>query len=62
MFFISEFIVILVSNNMGIFFIELVFYGIKWGYSLVGIVDCFISYFFVKLFLEGVRRKFVCFV
>ena len=38
--FISELTVISVSNNTGISSIESVLYGIKWGHSLAGIVDC----------------------
>ena len=38
--FISELTVISVSKNTGISSIESVLYGIKWGHSLAGIVDC----------------------
>ena len=55
--FISELTVISVSNNTGISSIESVLYGIKWGYSLAGIVDCPTSHPLVKSSLEGARRK-----
>ena len=55
--FISELIVISVSNNTGISSIESVLYGIKWGHSLAGIVDCPTSHPLVKSSLEGARRK-----
>ena len=56
--FISELTVISVSNNTGISSIESVLYGIKWGHSLAGIVDCPTSHPLVKSSLEGARRKF----
>ena len=56
--FISELTVISVSNNTGISSIESVLYGIKWGHSLAGIVDCPTSHSLVKSSLEGARRKF----
>ena len=37
--------------------IESVLYGIKWGHSLAGIVDCPTSHPLVKSSLEGARRK-----
>ena len=55
--FISELTVISVSNNTGISSIESVLYGIKWGHSLAGIVDCPTSHPLVKPSLEGARRK-----
>lgn len=55
--FISELTVISVSNNTGISSIESVLYGIKWGHSLAGIVDCPTSHPLVKSSLEGARRK-----
>ena len=55
--FISELTVISVSNNTGISSIESVLYGIKWGHSLAGIVDCPTSHPIVKPSLEGARRK-----
>ena len=55
--FISELTVISVSNNTGISSIESVLYGIKWGHSLAGIVDCPTSQPLVKPSLEGARRK-----
>ena len=55
--FINELTVISVSNNTGISSIESVLYGIKWGHSLAGIVDCPTSHPLVKSSLEGARRK-----
>ena len=55
--FISELTVISISNNTGISCIESVVYGIKWGHSLAGIVDCLTSHPLVKSSLEGARRK-----
>ena len=55
--FISELTVISVNNNTGISNIESVLYGIKWGHSLAGIVDCPTSHPLVKSSLEGARRK-----
>ena len=55
--FISELTVISISNNTGISCIESVVYGIKWGQSLAGIVDCPTSHPLVKSSLEGARRK-----
>ena len=57
MLFISELTVISISNNTGISSIESVVYGIKWGHSLAGIVDCPTSHPLVKSSLEGARRK-----
>ena len=55
--FISELTVISVSNNTGISSIESVLYGINWGHSLAGIVDCPNSHPLVKSSLEGARRQ-----
>ena len=55
--FISELTVISVGNYTGISSIESVLYGIKWGHSLAGIVDCPTSHPLVKSSLEGARRK-----
>ena len=38
--FISELTAVSISNNTGISPIESVVYGIKWGHSLAGIVEC----------------------
>ena len=54
--FISELAVISVRNNTGISSIESVLYGIKWGHSLAGIVECPTSHPLVKSSLEGARR------
>ena len=55
--FISDLTVISVSDNTGISSMESVLYGIKWGHSLAGIVDCPTSHPLVKPSLEGARRK-----
>ena len=55
--FISELTAVSISNNTGISPIESVVYGIKWGHSLAGIVECPTGYPLVKSSLEGARRK-----
>lgn len=57
--FIFELVKCFFENNIGVFFIEFVVYVIKWGYVMVGIEVCFVSYFLVKFVLEGVKRRFV---
>ena len=55
--FISELTAVSISNNTGISPIESVVYGIKWGHSLAGIVECPTGHPLVKSSLEGARRK-----
>ena len=55
--FISELTAISISNNTGISPIDSFFNGIKWGHSLVGIVECPTGHYLVKSSLEGARRK-----
>ena len=55
--FISELTAVSISNNTGISPIESVVYGIKWGHSLAGIVECPTGHPLVKSSLEGARRR-----
>ena len=56
-FFITELINNCLASNMGVSFVEAVVYGIKWAYSMAGLVSCPVSHPLVKLALEDAKRK-----